>query len=74
MADEVNHPYIPRDLKLPGFVPGYLSQSTILAVYGISSVLVVSFMWILSGKCSFKLFQTFRCCYSFVLVNGYMIS
>ena len=22
-----NHPYTPRDLKLPGFVPGFLSQS-----------------------------------------------
>ncbi|KAK6145168.1 hypothetical protein DH2020_021988 [Rehmannia glutinosa] len=47
---DVVHPYVPRDLKLPGYVPGFLSQSTILAVYGISSVLVVSFMWILSGK------------------------
>ncbi|PQM35478.1 putative 3-beta-hydroxysteroid-Delta(8) Delta(7)-isomerase [Prunus yedoensis var. nudiflora] len=25
-----NHPYVPRDLELPGFVPGFLSQSTIL--------------------------------------------
>ncbi|KAK6145161.1 hypothetical protein DH2020_021981 [Rehmannia glutinosa] len=49
-ARSVVHPYVPRDLKLPGYVPGFLSQSTILAVYGISSVLVVSFMWILSGK------------------------
>ncbi|KAK4482995.1 hypothetical protein RD792_010169 [Penstemon davidsonii] len=46
---DVNHPYIPRDLKLPGFVPGFLSQSTIVGYYGIASLLVVSFMWILSG-------------------------
>ncbi|GFQ05982.1 probable 3-beta-hydroxysteroid-delta(8) delta(7)-isomerase [Phtheirospermum japonicum] len=47
---DVDHPYVPRDLKLPGYVPGFLSQSTILAVYGISSLLVVSFMWIFSGR------------------------
>ncbi|CAA0842429.1 Probable 3-beta-hydroxysteroid-Delta(8)-Delta(7)-isomerase [Striga hermonthica] len=50
ISGEAEHPYVPRDLKLPGFVPGFLSQSTILAVYGISSLLVVSFMWILSGR------------------------
>ncbi|KAL3616286.1 hypothetical protein CASFOL_039676 [Castilleja foliolosa] len=47
---DLNHPYVPRDLILPGYVPGFLSQSTILAVYGISSLLVISFMWILSGR------------------------
>ncbi|KAL2238482.1 probable 3-beta-hydroxysteroid-Delta(8),Delta(7)-isomerase [Sesamum indicum] len=45
-----NHPYVPRDLKLPGYVPVFLSQSTILSVYGIASLLVISFMWILSGR------------------------
>lgn len=43
------HPYIPQDLKLPGFVPIFLSQSHIVGVYGISSFLVVLFMWIFSG-------------------------
>ncbi|KAL2522378.1 putative 3-beta-hydroxysteroid-Delta(8) [Forsythia ovata] len=47
---EGGHPYIPRDLKLPDYVPVFLSQLTILSVYGISSLLVVSFMWILSGR------------------------
>ncbi|KAL3850476.1 hypothetical protein ACJIZ3_012358 [Penstemon smallii] len=46
---EINHPYIPRDLKLPGFVPGFLSSSTRLAYFGIPSLMVVSFTWILSG-------------------------
>lgn len=46
---EYDHPYIPREMKLPGFVPGVLSQLTILAVYGCASVLVASSMWILSG-------------------------
>ncbi|KAL6563503.1 hypothetical protein OROGR_002462 [Orobanche gracilis] len=50
MTGDVDHPYVPRDLKLPGYVPGFLSQSIILAVYSISSSLVVSFMWILSGR------------------------
>ncbi|XP_022888029.1 probable 3-beta-hydroxysteroid-Delta(8),Delta(7)-isomerase [Olea europaea var. sylvestris] len=47
---EDGHPYIPRDLKLPGYVPVSLSQSTIISVFGISSLLVISFMWILSGR------------------------
>ncbi|XP_042986040.1 probable 3-beta-hydroxysteroid-Delta(8),Delta(7)-isomerase isoform X1 [Carya illinoinensis] len=42
------HPYVPRDLKLPGFVPLSLSQSTIVGVYGISSLLVVSLVWLFS--------------------------
>ncbi|XP_009359850.2 probable 3-beta-hydroxysteroid-Delta(8),Delta(7)-isomerase isoform X2 [Pyrus x bretschneideri] len=45
-----NHPYAPRDLKLPGFVPGFLSQSTIVGVYGASSLLVVSLTWLFSGR------------------------
>lgn len=45
-----HHPYVPKDLDLPGFVPGFLSQSTILAVYGLSSLLVVSLVWFLSGR------------------------
>ncbi|KAF9686094.1 hypothetical protein SADUNF_Sadunf03G0122500 [Salix dunnii] len=44
------HPYAPRDLKLPGYVPNFLTQSTIVGVYLLTSVLVVSLIWILSGK------------------------
>ncbi|XP_028800106.1 probable 3-beta-hydroxysteroid-Delta(8),Delta(7)-isomerase [Neltuma alba] len=44
-----SHPYVPTDLILPGFVPCFLSQSTILAVYGIASLAVVSSVWIFSG-------------------------
>ncbi len=43
------HPYVPTDLKLPGFVPCFLSQAAILLVYGVSSLLVVSLVWLLSG-------------------------
>jgi len=45
-----HHPYVPKDLDLPGFVPGFLSQSTILAVYGLSSLVIVSLVWFLSGR------------------------
>ncbi|KAK7830300.1 putative 3-beta-hydroxysteroid-delta(8) [Quercus suber] len=44
------HPYIPRDLKLPGFVPGVLSQSTIIGFYAVSALLVVSTIFVLSGR------------------------
>ncbi|KAE8718090.1 putative 3-beta-hydroxysteroid-Delta(8),Delta(7)-isomerase [Hibiscus syriacus] len=32
----MEHPYVPRDLQLPGYVPVSLSQSTIVGVYGLS--------------------------------------
>lgn len=50
MESHHHHPYVPKDLNLPDYVPVLLSQSTILGVYGISSLLVVSFIWILSGN------------------------
>ena len=50
MSMDADHPYVPRDLKLPGYQPVFLSQSTILAVYGAASLLVVSLMWLLSGN------------------------
>ncbi|KAE9454301.1 hypothetical protein C3L33_13807, partial [Rhododendron williamsianum] len=43
------HPYVPVDLDLPGFVPGFLPQSTILGVFVLASLLVVSLVWFLSG-------------------------
>ncbi|KAE8125121.1 hypothetical protein FH972_019956 [Carpinus fangiana] len=49
MEASVEHPYVPRDLKLLGFVPCSLSQSAILLIYGVSSLLVVSLVWPLSG-------------------------
>jgi hypothetical protein len=42
------HPYAPTDLKLPGYVPNFLTQFTIVSVYGLSSLI-----WILSGLPSF---------------------
>ncbi|KAK3409546.1 hypothetical protein EUGRSUZ_J01653 [Eucalyptus grandis] len=49
-ATQSPHPYIPRDLELPGYVPVLLSQSTILGVYGTASVLVIAFIWFVSGS------------------------
>jgi hypothetical protein len=49
------HPYAPTDLKLPGYVPNFLTQFTIVSVYGLSSLI-----WILSGLPSFyTLFSVF---------------
>ncbi|KAJ7969657.1 Sterol-8,7-isomerase [Quillaja saponaria] len=45
-----NHPYVPRDLHLPGFVPCFLPQSTILGIFGLASLLLVSFIWVISGR------------------------
>ncbi|XWS33051.1 hypothetical protein CRYUN_Cryun22dG0044800 [Craigia yunnanensis] len=46
----MEHPYVPRDLQLPGYVPLSLSQSTIIIVFGLSSRLVVSLVWLFSGR------------------------
>ncbi|KAL9251350.1 hypothetical protein AKJ16_DCAP02387 [Drosera capensis] len=36
-------------LGVPGFVPGTLSATTLLSVYGLSSLFVVSIVWLFSG-------------------------
>lgn len=46
------HPYVPKDLKLAGFVPCFLTQLDIVSVYGVASALVFAFMWIFSGNLS----------------------
>lgn len=48
-GDGEPHPYVPRDLKLPGYVPVSLYQSTIVGVYLLASLLVVSVVWFFSG-------------------------
>uniref|UniRef100_A0A2P2JJ56 Uncharacterized protein MANES_12G130500 n=2 Tax=Rhizophora mucronata TaxID=61149 RepID=A0A2P2JJ56_RHIMU len=52
MAGGQPHPYVPRDMELKEYVPGKLSQSTILSVYGLSSLLVISLVWLFSGRSS----------------------
>ncbi|KAE8125120.1 hypothetical protein FH972_019955 [Carpinus fangiana] len=78
MEASVEHPYVPRDLKLPGFVPCSLSQSAILLVYGVSSLLVVSLVWLLSGRSpkKSKIDRWLMCWWAFtglthMIVEGY---
>ncbi|KAG5249604.1 3-beta-hydroxysteroid-delta(8) family protein [Salix suchowensis] len=74
------HPYAPRDLKLPGYVPNFLTQSTIVGVYLLASLLVVSLTWILSGR-SRKITKTNRllmCWWAFtglthLILEGYFV-
>ncbi|WZZ58169.1 hypothetical protein YC2023_058276 [Brassica napus] len=40
--EEAAHPYVPKDLKLPGYVPISMSMSSILSVYLASSLFVVT--------------------------------
>jgi len=44
------HPYVPKDLHLPGYVPCFLSQSNILSVYASFFVILFALTWIFSGK------------------------
>ncbi|OVA01973.1 Emopamil-binding [Macleaya cordata] len=73
-----SHPYVPTDLHLPDFVPGFLSQSTILGVFGTSSLLVVSIIWIISGRCAkiSKIDRLLMCWWAFtglthIVLEGY---
>ncbi|KAJ6842311.1 putative 3-beta-hydroxysteroid-Delta(8),Delta(7)-isomerase [Iris pallida] len=50
MAMSSDHPYIPRDLHLPGYIPISLSQSDILVPYLGSSLLVVAIVGLVSGR------------------------
>ncbi|KAE8694438.1 putative 3-beta-hydroxysteroid-Delta(8),Delta(7)-isomerase [Hibiscus syriacus] len=74
------HPYVPRDLQLPGYVPVSLSQSTIAGVYVLSSLLVVSLIWLLSGRSRnlSKLDRLLMCWWAFtglthVILEGYFV-
>ncbi|XP_077251586.1 putative 3-beta-hydroxysteroid-Delta(8),Delta(7)-isomerase [Tasmannia lanceolata] len=77
MAD---HPYVPRDLHLPDYVPISLSQSSILGVYGGFSLLVIFLTWVFSG-CSPKISKIDRilmCWWAFTglthtVVEGYFV-
>ncbi|TXG48994.1 hypothetical protein EZV62_024869 [Acer yangbiense] len=72
------HPYVPRDLNLIDYVPNSLSQSTILAVYGLASLFVVSTLWLISGRCAkiVKLDRWLMCWWAFtglthIILEGY---
>ncbi|CAO2822617.1 unnamed protein product, partial [Amaranthus hypochondriacus] len=43
------HPYSPKDLILPAYVPNFLSALSILGVFAVASIIVFSISWIVSG-------------------------
>ncbi|RWW41957.1 hypothetical protein BHE74_00052526 [Ensete ventricosum] len=71
------HPYVPKDLKLPDYVPCFLSQKDILVPYLGTSFLLVSLIWLFSGRS--KLSKTDRllmCWWAFtglthIILEGY---
>ncbi|KAL5072067.1 hypothetical protein RYX36_022954 [Vicia faba] len=44
------HPYVPRDLHLPGYVPCFLSQSNIFTVFASFTLILFPLTWIFSGR------------------------
>ncbi|KAJ7973911.1 Sterol-8,7-isomerase [Quillaja saponaria] len=75
-----SHPYVPRNLDLPGFVPLVLSESTIIGVYGLSALLIATLIWILSGLLTKKTkFNRFLMCwwtvsgFTHLLFDGYIV-
>ncbi|XP_074281148.1 putative 3-beta-hydroxysteroid-Delta(8),Delta(7)-isomerase [Silene latifolia] len=74
------HPYAPTDLSLPGFVPNLLSANTILAVFAVATIIVVSLSWILPGLFSryTKMERVLICWWVFtglthIIVEGYFV-
>ncbi|XP_073013806.1 probable 3-beta-hydroxysteroid-Delta(8),Delta(7)-isomerase [Typha latifolia] len=71
-------PYVPRDLHLPGYVPCFLSQFDIVVPYFGSSIVLVVFIWLLSGRYA-KITKTDRllmCWWAFtglthIILEGY---
>ncbi|KAK1271822.1 putative 3-beta-hydroxysteroid-Delta(8),Delta(7)-isomerase [Acorus gramineus] len=52
MEMEYPHPYVPTDLRLPGYVPNFLTQTEILVPYIASSFVVASLVWFFSVSSS----------------------
>ncbi|EEF50147.1 probable 3-beta-hydroxysteroid-Delta(8),Delta(7)-isomerase [Ricinus communis] len=74
------HPYVPTDLKLEDYVPVFLSQSTILAVFGTSSLVLVSLVWFISGSSrkAAKIDRWLMCWWAFtglthIILEGYFV-
>ncbi|KAH7670101.1 cholestenol delta-isomerase protein [Dioscorea alata] len=78
MANQVQHPYVPRDLHLPGYVPCFLSQSEIVTPFLGSSLLLVILIWFISGRFHkiSKLDRLLMCWWAFtglthIILEGY---
>ncbi|KAG9447332.1 hypothetical protein H6P81_013460 [Aristolochia fimbriata] len=72
------HPYVPHGLYLPGYVPGFLSMTTILSVYAGVSLVIVLLTWRLSGRCAkiSKIDRLLMCWFIFtglthIILEGY---
>lgn len=70
MAD---HPYVPRDLQLPGYVPVTLSMSSIVTVYALSSLLVVSLVFLFSGLSPLSLFNMLFGLQITITINSFIL-
>ncbi|CAA7404938.1 unnamed protein product [Spirodela intermedia] len=78
MAAGYEHPYAPRDLELPAFVPNFLTTVDILITYATGSILAVLLVWAFSGRYP-KLSKTDRiimCWWAFtglthIIIEGY---
>lgn len=76
----MEHPYVPTDLHLPDYVPVSLSRSAIITVYGLSSLLVASLIWFISGRIRkiSKLDRLLMCWWAFtglthIILEGYFV-
>ncbi|XAR48263.1 hypothetical protein NMG60_11031020 [Bertholletia excelsa] len=74
------HPYVPRDLYLPGFVDVQLSKLTIVGTYALASLLVASLVWFFSGRMAkiSKIDRVLMCWWVFtglthMIVEGYFV-
>ncbi|KAG7592346.1 EXPERA domain [Arabidopsis thaliana x Arabidopsis arenosa] len=77
--EDLAHPYVPRDLKLPGYVPISMSMSSIVTIYLGSSLLVVFLVWLLFGrKKKAKVEKLLMCWFAFsglthIILEGYFV-
>lgn len=74
------HPYAPVDLNLPGFVPNQLPTTTILGIFVVASIIVVSLAWTIPGLfCkTTKLERLLICWWTFtglthMILEGYFV-
>ncbi|KAL2321224.1 hypothetical protein Fmac_030193 [Flemingia macrophylla] len=73
------HPYVPRDLHLPDYAPCFLSMSNIVSVFAFSSLLLVTLIWIVSGRLKIsKVDRVLMCWWAFtglthIILEGYFV-
>ncbi|MED6218687.1 hypothetical protein PIB30_028774 [Stylosanthes scabra] len=50
VVSDGGHPYIPKELHLPGYVHGSISMPYVVSVFSFFTLLIVSLTWIFSGR------------------------